>query len=1486
MAPAAYGYRVIDTVHDGLYGPVLRAQEPDSGRVVALQRFLGGQAERALSRMEAQVAALRRLSHKGIRKPLETGLHPEGGLFVAWEWSDGQPLQLPAASARQALTWTQQVAAILEDAHRQSVSHLFLRPSQILTSGSDAERRVCTVLGLGVTAALGLPVQTLGTQALEYLAPEIRSAERRDSRAADVFSLGRMLRGLLGLSPGSTPGDLHGAQVTLASAQRPVLSDLLDRMLSVTPESRPSIADVVVSIDSILRSAEQSPLVRETPLPQPVSDSDALIGQEFGNFRVLRRLGQGGMGAVYEAQHKLIKSRAALKVMKQSLTSPEYARRFLDEARAVNIVEHPGLVSIFEFGQRQDGLLYIVMEHLSGSTLEELIAKRKEPLREAEILPIALQLGQALEAAHKKKVVHRDLKPSNVMLVADAALPSKQRVKILDFGIAKLKKRDTPTGDDRTEVGVAMGTPAYMAPEQHQDASGATGKADVFSFGVLLFEALTGQLPFGEASTMSVLMRPAPSVRSIQRRTSKALSELIDSMLQADADVRPPMAEVVARLERLAARRAWRTPLLLLAGGASAAALAGTSAFLLTRPPSLAEIEARYSDTRLRASTVLLKAVQAERPLGERLAAVQALGKVRDPTYRNWLLPLVSDGDRQLACAASGALGDIGDPSDGAAIVPLLDHPDGLARRACATSALLKLRTSREFKDALALALALLQDPRLQGQAEAVPVLAELTARLLASGQAVLSGESVRARLMHPSLQGSEQLQYLELAATRSEGDAAVIRLRQIATAPDRPTEEHLGALASLIWLGQATAEERKLFLDAAEQPGAHQLLAAGLRVHADGIANCGLFWDILARDNEAGARRQEAALSLARCGVPYAERLERMLDRTAGTPLLQIAVARSLLLLVGPDWQRGAEAQQRFARSYDSSGPLEDRLAYLDSLTWLPEDHRTPAIARILREDGEERVRGAAAQFLKAEHVRGVLASLAEELADARGDVYQSALRAAGSLLAVVESPPLIGVHDSLRRRLSDRLRGPVDPAEEVVLRSLLLRCGEREQAALLRSRLPLLGRAQHLLAIRLSDARGELVSSSLADSDPEVRLAAARHRVSHELFDRETRYALTELLARSGQESLRAYLLLRAMGASAEQPKHLTDLLARREPLPVRWEVVLLLGQLPIEEALPLLWQASTDPAAVVRHAAIRSAWALYQKTADPRPIDLILSLSSDPELPVRLKAAQILSQLSRQNSRRTESKLLVPKVPFPIPKAEPPKPPPLPPEQSPRPPSGSAPPARLTVQLPPGTWARVLVNGTAQELISGKEYTLPAGHYRIRTSCGETPQLELRSGEKRADRLCESAVVDQIRLLRQAGKLDDAQQALDRLLGQLKGRESSPLYDRARFERGELLAARGQLDKALEVFNAVWERYLNRPSGEIQSIEQKFAVLRGKVGRLSVYDEVKGRCVLISDSLHLAGRVLNTARVREVLIRAGEHNRRSESCRSGRP
>jgi serine/threonine-protein kinase len=221
---------------------------------------------------------------------------------------------------------------------------------------------------------------------------------------------------------------------------------------------------------------------------EPLDDAIVAPGTRLGEYEIIARIGEGGMGTVYSGVHPLIGKKVAIKVLKTTRGSAAH-ERFIQEARAVNQIGHPNIVDIFAFDRLPDGRPYLVMEYLSGETLKARL-HRAPPLTYAEALRALIEVASALGAAHEAGIVHRDLKPDNIMLVET---PNQRAAKLLDFGVAKLI--DPALRAKGTATGQTIGTPAYMSPEQCLGAA-IDARSDVYAFGVILFTMFTGRLPF------------------------------------------------------------------------------------------------------------------------------------------------------------------------------------------------------------------------------------------------------------------------------------------------------------------------------------------------------------------------------------------------------------------------------------------------------------------------------------------------------------------------------------------------------------------------------------------------------------------------------------------------------------------------------------------------------------------------------------------------------------------------------------------------------------------------------------------------------------------------------------------------------------------------------------------------------------------------------------------------------------------------------
>jgi serine/threonine protein kinase len=291
-----------------------------------------------------------------------------------------------------------------------------------------------------------------------------------------------------------------------------------------------------------------------------LQNNDPLTNQTLDEkYHLEERLGEGGMGTVYRARHLLMDRPVAIKVLHTQFVENEAARtRFQLEARAAVRLHHPNAVSVTDFGQTSDGLVYIVMELLKGRTLREILAA-EAPLETARATSIMLQTSAAVAAAHEAGIIHRDLKPSNILVTRSADTPAV--VKVLDFGIAKLASEmfDDEDAAASTLPGIPLGTPRYMSPEQHE-GSDLTPAGDVYSLGVIMYEMLTGMVPFTGTSVVEIALKHANDAPRAPREIVAGIPEDVERVvlhaLEKEPAARPPNAaefrrELLETAERL-----------------------------------------------------------------------------------------------------------------------------------------------------------------------------------------------------------------------------------------------------------------------------------------------------------------------------------------------------------------------------------------------------------------------------------------------------------------------------------------------------------------------------------------------------------------------------------------------------------------------------------------------------------------------------------------------------------------------------------------------------------------------------------------------------------------------------------------------------------------------------------------------------------------------------------------------------------------------
>jgi serine/threonine-protein kinase len=327
---------------------------------------------------------------------------------------------------------------------------------------------------------------------------------------------------------------------------------------------RQTVTETDPSLMNTVPHAEAGSAPAPTPASAPAQAGakfDPLVGTTLAErYEIIRRIGEGGMGAVYEAKHSIIGKRVAIKVLLEKfLENEELIARLLQEARLASSIGHQNIVDVTDFGTTRDGRAFVVMEFLEGEPLSELIM-RDAPLPVERSLAIVKQVASALGAAHDKGIVHRDVKPENVYLVRRGDLDF---VKVVDFGVSKAVRTQEETGSEwqrLTRTGAVLGTPLFMSPEQAGGSEDIDARADIWATALILYECLTGELPFRGNNYLGVIAQiqnkdvQPPSALRPELGIPEAVDRMVMHGLEKDRTRRyQHMAAFEQNMERLLA---------------------------------------------------------------------------------------------------------------------------------------------------------------------------------------------------------------------------------------------------------------------------------------------------------------------------------------------------------------------------------------------------------------------------------------------------------------------------------------------------------------------------------------------------------------------------------------------------------------------------------------------------------------------------------------------------------------------------------------------------------------------------------------------------------------------------------------------------------------------------------------------------------------------------------------------------------------------
>jgi serine/threonine protein kinase len=469
-------YRIYDEIGQGSVATVYLAKDLERNRVVALKVIHPELAEESqfARRFRREAKLLTKLDSPHIIKVLDYG-SDEGVDFIALEYMEGRTLSVileeeGALEVEWALSLARQVAQGLAHADGVGIVHRDIRPANVMVASSGLVKIMDFGIARGADLSRLTATGILGSP--HYLSPEQAEGEEVDIRS-DIYSLG----------------------ITLFE----MLTKLVKRCLAKDPEERfRTLGELMEAIDETLRGSEGK---------TPPGMEAALVGQTLGQYRLMERIGRGGMATVYKAYQPSLDRYVAVKVLPTYLAQdPDFAARFRREARAIARLNHPHILPVHDFGQEGE-LSYIVMRYVEGGTLKKMLGR---PLALDRVVDILAQVGDALDYAHQQGVIHRDVKPANVLM------DQGRWAFLSDFGLAKMAAASVQL----TKTGVGLGTPAYMSPEQAQGKP-VDAQSDIYSLGIMLFEMLTGQVPFDADTPLAVLIKhltaPLPLPRKVSR---------------------------------------------------------------------------------------------------------------------------------------------------------------------------------------------------------------------------------------------------------------------------------------------------------------------------------------------------------------------------------------------------------------------------------------------------------------------------------------------------------------------------------------------------------------------------------------------------------------------------------------------------------------------------------------------------------------------------------------------------------------------------------------------------------------------------------------------------------------------------------------------------------------------------------------------------------------------------------------------------------
>ncbi|MCH8018508.1 serine/threonine protein kinase, partial [candidate division KSB1 bacterium] len=594
-------YEILEEIGRGSMGVVYKAHDPLIDRQVAIKVILKGALEipKVKERFYREARTAGKLSHENITIIYDLG-DANDKTYIVMEYLSGHDLRYiidkkEPLTMGQKLEYAKQICRGLHYAHSHNVIHRDIKPENIKILEDGRVKIMDFGIAKPDTSTLkqaSLETETLLTQAGMrigtpwYMSPEQVRGSPVDRRS-DIFSFGVLLYEILTYQKPFKGDDttvlykiLHEEPEAIKLEESSLSDELLPvvlKCLEKEPDARYNdcselLNDLGAVFDKTRQEkrikdllAEGHSLAKQKQLNKAILKfneilqidpnhkeanlnikkliesekesatlkilSGRITGDTISHFKIIQRLGGGGMGVVYKAEDISLKRIVALKFLLPELTSDEAAKkRFFKEAQTASALDHPNICAIHEINETEDGLIFICMAYYEGQDLREKVSKGK--LEISDCLDIITRIARGLAKAHEHGVVHRDIKPANIILTTNG------EVKIVDFGLAKLSRGATRI----TEPGMTVGTLPYMSPEQVKGALELDQRSDIWSFGVLLYEMLTGHLPFQgdyEVEVLHSIVNEAPIPASkLNVEIPSQLEEIINKALTKEVDDR------------------------------------------------------------------------------------------------------------------------------------------------------------------------------------------------------------------------------------------------------------------------------------------------------------------------------------------------------------------------------------------------------------------------------------------------------------------------------------------------------------------------------------------------------------------------------------------------------------------------------------------------------------------------------------------------------------------------------------------------------------------------------------------------------------------------------------------------------------------------------------------------------------------------------------------------------------------------------------